>query len=345
MGGLTVVRTRYVVAALLGIGLAAVAGGQEPRAFTLKFKNEKGEFVPFYQEMTTEVTQQIKVQGQDLAQQQKSQFFYQWTPIKEEPVEEGMEKFSRVTLKQRIEGLKMNIDISGNPINYDSTQPAQPGSAGNPGLVDFFKNLKDLELTVVLGKNYKVEKVDGKNEFIAKLGAGSGQMDQLLKKVMTEDALKEMADPTYKLLPDGPKKKDDKWERKTTLNLGPIGSYELTYKFTHMGTETQGEYKDMDKIQVEAVIQYTAPKDTTDPLLFRIKEGSTLKTEPKSEGVVYYDPKNQRIAFARLELKLKGDLTVVIGGADTKVELTQQQLTTIRTSDKSFLAPAETKQP
>src|SRR5262249_22220266 len=157
-----------------------------------------------------------------------------WTPVKEEKATEGKEEYVKWTVKQKIEGLKMNIDISGNPINYDSTKTDAPGAAGNPGLIEFFKNLKDSEFTVTLGKNYKVEKVDGKEAFIAKLGAGSAQMDTLLKKVMTDDALKEMTDPTYKLLPDGPKKKGDKWEKTTKLNLGPIGSYDLTYKFTYL---------------------------------------------------------------------------------------------------------------
>ncbi len=43
-----------------------------------------------------------------------------------------------------------------------------------------------------------------------------------------------MVDPTYKLFPDSPKKKGDTWDRQTTLNLGPIGSYVVTYKFKYL---------------------------------------------------------------------------------------------------------------
>ena len=328
--------TRFFVAALLSVGSASAASGQDTRSFTLKFKDEQGRFVPFYQELNTEVRQRIAVQGQDLPQRQTSTFWYAWTPLKEETTADGV----RWTLKQKIEGLKMDIDISGNPIKYDSRTPDAAGTAGNPGLVEFFKSLKDSEFTVTLGKNYKVEKVDGKDEFIKKLGAGSVQMDALLKKVMTDDALKEMTDPTYKLLPDGAKKKGDKWEKKSNLNLGPIGSYELTYKFTYAEPEKEGDKKDFDKITVETVINYTAPKDTAEGLLFRIKEGSKLTSDAAgSNGVVYYDPKTQRIAEATINIKLKGDLIVAIGGTDTKVELTQEQKTVIKTADTSFLAP------
>jgi len=331
-----VFRIRVVIAALLGVALAATVGAQD-RKFELKFKNEKGELTPFYQEMSTDVTQVIKVQGQDLTQKQKSTFWYQWTPIKEEKVKEGNEDVIKWTVKQKIEGLEMNIDISGNPINYSSKAEAT-GSAGNPGLLEFFKNLKDSEFTATLGKNYKVEKVEGKDLFIQKLGAGSAQMDALLKKVMTDDALKEMTDPTYKLFPDGPKKPGDKWEKTTKLSLGPIGSYDLVYKLTYVGPEKEGANKDKDKIEIETVITYAAPKDNPDGLLFRIKDGSKLTSDPaKSKGTVIYDPKTQRIESAEININLKGELIVVIGGTDTKVELTQEQKTTIKTKDTTFL--------
>lgn len=326
-------RTRFAVAVLLGVAVAGLAGAQE-RKFELGFKGKDGKLTPFYQEVTTDVTQVIKVQNQDLTQKQKSTFWYQWTPVKEEKVTEGKEEFTRWTVKQKIEGLEMNIDISGNPINY-SSKAESTGSAGNPGLVEYFKGLKDTEFTVTLGKNYKVEKVEGKDEFVKKLGAGSAQMDALLKKVMTDDALREMVDPTAKLFPDGQKKVGDTWEKKTNLNLGPIGSYELVYKLKYVGVE-----KEKDKLEIETAITYAAPKDNPDGLLFRIKEGSKLTSDPAgSKGTVLYDPKAQRIDSAEINITLKGDLTVVIGGTDTRVELTQVQKTTIKTQDTSFVAP------
>ncbi len=325
-------RARFAVAALLGIALVSAARGQDTRTFTLKFKDEHGRFVPFYQELTTEVRQHIKVQGQDLPQRQTSVYWYAWTPLKEETTADGV----RWTLKQKIEGLKMDIDISGNPIKYDSRTPDADASTLNPGLNEFYKNLIGSEFTVTLGKGYRVEKVEGKDAFLNKLGAGSALMDALLKKVMTDDALKEMADPTFKLLPDAPKKKGDKWERKTVLNLGPVGTYELTYKFTYAEPDRAG----LEKFTVETAVTYSPPKEPADGLLFRIKEGSKLTSDPAgSKGVVYYDPHKMWIEEATLNIKLKGDLIVTIGGTDTKVELTQEQKTVVKTRATSFLAP------
>src|SRR5206468_2844747 len=143
--------------------------------------------------------------------------------------------YTKWTVEQQVEGLEMTIDISGNPITYSSKTEQPPGSASNPGLVDFFKNMKDVKLTAVIGKNYKVLEVQGKEEFIRKLSTGSQQMEQLLKGAMTDDSLKQMVDPTYNIFPDNGavKKKDEVWEKKSVLNLGPIGTYELTYKMKY----------------------------------------------------------------------------------------------------------------
>lgn len=324
-------RVRLCVAAVLAVGLGATVTAQDKQTFQLKLEKDKS----FYQKMKTDVTQIIKVQGQDLTQKQDSEFFFKWTPEKHEG--------DKWTIKEKIEGLKMSIDISGNPITYDSTKTDQPGSAGNPGLMDFFKNLVGAEFTVTLNtKTWKVEKVDGKDDFIKKLGAGSTQMDSLLKKIMTDDALKQMADPTFNLIPDGPKAVNDTWEKKQNLSLGPIGTYEVTYKLTYKGKDAMR--KDLDRVEVAPTLTYKPPAETTEGLLFRIKSG-TMESKPLDPGqppsVVLYNPATGRIEKATISLKLRGELTVTIGGTDTKVELDQTQTTTIESGNDSYLKPPE----
>jgi hypothetical protein len=317
-------RHRFGIAAVLFAGLAAVVSAQDTK-FELKLnKNDKGEYAPFYQKMSTNVTQVIVVQGQNLTQKQESTFFFQWTPVKQEG--------DKIQIKQKVEGLRMSIDISGNPIVYDSTNKDAAGASGNPGLTDFFKNLENAEFTSTIdAKTYKVEKVDGKDAFVAKLGAGNAAMDNLLKKIMTDDALKQMCDPTYGLIPATPKKPNDTWEEKKTLNLGPIGSYEVAYKFKYVGKE-----KDFDKLEVTTNLIYKAPTDNPDGLLFKIKSGD-LKSEATEPGVVLYNPKEGRVESATIKIKIRGELMVSIGGTDTKVELTQEQTTAIGTDSKSFI--------
>lgn len=309
----------------LAAGLMTAAFAQDASKFESKFEEKKA----FYQEMVTDVTQTIKVQGgTDLNQKHVQTFLFAWTP----------EKFDKDkgtwTLKQKIEGIKMSIDIAGNPINYDSTKTESVATT-NPGLAEFYKNLIGTEFTVTL-KNGVVEKVDGKDELLKKLGSANAQMEALLKKVLTDEAVKQMADPTFGITPSKEMKKDESWDRKAPINLGPIGSYDLTYKFTYKGKDA--EKKDFDRIEVLPTMTYKAPTEGGDGLLFRIK-GGTLATEDQKPGFILFDPKAGRIVQSQIKVKLKGQLNVTVGGTDTTVDLYQEQTTTMNTKDVSYVPP------
>ncbi|MCS7022636.1 MAG: DUF6263 family protein [Gemmataceae bacterium] len=306
------------------------------RTFAPKFEKDK----KFYQELKTQVSQVIKVQGQDVTQKQESTYYFKWNPVKQTG--------DKWELEQEVEGLKVSIDISGNTINYDSTQSDASVTAGNPTLMEFFKKLVGTKFVVTLDKAFRVESVSGKDEFIRKLSGGNNQLDSLFRNIVTDDSLKQMCDPTFYLVPDTPKKPGDSWEKKAVISLGPIGSYEVTYRFKYVGPSTEEGKKDYDKIEVETDIVYVIPKGTaSDGLFFRIKEGKLEQPKGMGEqppkGVIYYDPKTQRIVSAEITLKLKGELTVNIGATDSKVELYQEQKTTLRTGDSSFLSSSTSK--
>lgn len=314
-------RYRIGMALALVVGLASVTAAQEKQDFKPKFEKDKA----FYQKLTTTVAQTVKVQGgSDLNLKHEQTFFFKWLPIVDEP--------DKKVVKQTIEGVKMTVDIGGNPITYDSTDSAATG--GNPGLADFFNSLRGAELTVTFGKNFAVEKVDGKDELLKKLSTANPQMEQLLKKILTEEALKEMTDPSAGLIPPEPKAVGESWEKKSTLSLGPIGSYDRTFKYTYKGKDP--EKKDLDLIEVEPKLVYKAPTDSAEGLLFRIK-GGTLETIDPKPGKIRYNPKTGRVEEADIAVKMKGTLDVVIGSTETKVELYQEQKTLTQTGDKSFV--------
>jgi len=324
-------RIRLGVAAVLALAIGATVAAQDKDKSRFEPKLEKDK--PFYQKVNTDVQQIIKVQNQDLTQKQDSTFYFKWTPEKKDG--------DKWTLKEKIEGLKMTIDISGNPITYDSENKTPSGSAGNPGLLDFFKNIEGAEFLVTLDtKNWKVEKVDGKDDFIKKLGTGNTQMDSLLKKIMTDDALKQMADPTFNIIPDAAKAPKESWEKKQTLALGPIGTYEVTYKYTYVGKDPTKKH--LDRLDVTTSLTYKPPTGNTEGLNFKIKDGKITTVDPGAmeKSFVLYNPGTGRVEDAEIYLKLRGDLTVTIGGTDTKVELQQTQKTTLKSGNDPFLKSA-----
>lgn len=286
----------------------------------LKWKFEKDKKI--YQEMMTKTSQVMKVMGMEVNQVQEQTFYFSWE-LKDE------DKDKNITLVQRIEGVKLSIEIAGNPIKYDSSSP---GTA-NTSLAEFFKQLVGTEFKLTLDKDMKVTKIDGRDEFLRKLGQANQTMEPMLKRVLNDEALKQMADPMIGLLPGKLVGKGDKWTRESKLNLGPIGSYKNSFNYTLDKIE-----KDMAEITVVSKLVYEPPTESGDGLPFRIKNAKLDSKE--SGGKISFDVKKNRLEKQELSVNLAGELTIEIAGQETKVELTQDQKTTITTSDQPQMKKA-----
>lgn len=282
-----------------------------------KFEKDKA----FYQEMTTDVTQSMKVMGQDITQKQQQTFYFSWTPKEQ--------KDKDWVIQQKITGVKMNIEIGNNPISYDSTKPPQ---GANP-LSDFFKALVGSEFTLTLAPDMKVTKIDGRKEFLDKLIQANQQMKPLLEQILSEDSLKQMAEPTFAIVPGKDVAKGDKWTRDSKLDLGPIGTYETKYEYTLDSID-----KDVAKITVKTDLKYVKPSDAAATgLPFKIKNAD-LKTK-EATGTILFDIKAGRLQSMDMDMTLEGKLDIEVTGMTTQVDINQKQKTTIKTSDTDPLAP------
>lgn len=293
-----------------------------------KFEPKFTANTPFYQLVTTDVEQTVKVQGgQDLKLKHSQTFYFKWNPIKQEA--------DKWTVALTIEGVKLRVDVANNPVNYDST--AENANAQNPGLNEFFKNLVGATFTVTFGKGMAVEKVDGQEALLTKLGTANQQMEALLKKVLTTEALKEMSDPLGGLTPGGDKPEKgsgDKWTKTTPLKLGPIGDYDRSYTFEYKGKDK--EKPELDRVEVKATLTYKPPSGDADGLLFRIKSGDLTTQNPKA-GYYLFDPKTGYLVKSELAVTMSGTLVVAIGQTDTSVQLFQTQTTSVETKGETFL--------
>lgn len=297
----------------------AAPAGDNPLA--IKFVKDQ----PFYQEMTTRTIQNIKVQGLDVGQNQEQTFIFKFEPVKQEG--------DKWIVKQTIEGVKMKIDIAGSPVSYDSTNEAAGGGT-NTALSEFFKALKGSQFTLTIGKDMTVEKVDGRDEFVKKLVSANKQLEQLLNKILGEEALKQMADPTFGVVPKEPKKLMDKWTKTVKLTLGPLGTYDNTYTYTY--AKQTGDNAEID---VAVELKYTPPAADQggETLPFKIKGGeiTQVKDDKSNKGKVIFNTKLGRIESSNVSVKMTGKLNLDIGGTTTEVTLTQDQTTELKTSDKS----------
>jgi len=312
------------MACLVVFALTLPAVAQEKANLSWKFDKDK---FTFYQTMTTKAEQTLTVMNNPVKQTQEQTFFFKWTLT-----EVNAEK-KEATLKQEIIGVKVSIDIGGSKTNYDST--STDAATANP-LSDFFKALQGSEFTLVLdttpGAPVKIKEIKGAKEFVEKLSKTNPQLKPLLEQILSEKALREMAEPTFAAIPGKEVTKGDKTREPlvTKLNLGPIGSYETTFNYTYGGPTTD---KKFEQINVATDIKYTPPDEKTPGagLPFKIKEA---KLDPSdATGQIVFDTGKGRIVSSKTGVKIKGKLKIDIGGQLTDVDVEQNQTTTITNSD------------
>jgi Family of unknown function (DUF6263) len=308
-----VLRCRWLIVLPAMALLAAPALGQ----VDLKLKLDKGK--PFYQEVTTETKQDMTVMGMKISQTQKQTFYFSWTP-------KDKDKDGNWIVTQKIEGVKLDIEIGGNKIPFDSTKP----EAGAGPLTEFFKALVGSEFTLTIGKDMKVAKIEGRDEFLKKLSSTNQQMEPLLKQILSDESLKQMADPTFSVVPDKPVKAGDTWQKTSTLNMGPIGSFETTYKYLYEGPDDKD--KKLQKIKFETTLKYSPPgPNAGGGLPFKILKADLQGKD--SNGTMLFDNDKGRVASSTASSKLTGNLSIEIGGMASSVDLDQTQTTTVKTSD------------
>jgi hypothetical protein len=277
----------------------------------------------FWQEVTTETTQDMKVAGQDVRQQQKQTFYIKWKPL---PM-----KDKDFVVEQQVVAIKMNIDIGGNKIAFDSTVPAAK-QAKNP-MTDFFNALMNQKLKFTISPTMEVKEIEGRTEFIKSLSDTNPAIKTLLDTIMSDAALKKMAEPTWWAVPQKTGA-GDKWDGKSKLDLGPIGTYDTTFNFTY-----EGSTNNVDKVKIDADLKYTAPPKDKTGLPFIIKE-ATLAGKSTS-GEAYFDRAKGRIEKSKLVMKIEGDLNIEVGNVVTAINLKQEQTSSTQTFDK---LPAEAEQ-
>jgi hypothetical protein len=273
---------------------------------------------PYFQVQKTETNQKMTVMNQTVEQKQKQTFLIQWTP--KDKVGDNY------VVTQKIVGVKMEIDIGGNKIAYDSTiaNPKNP-------MTDFFEQLtKDKsELTFFISaKDLKVQKVEGREDFIKGLSDINPQMQSLLKAILSAKALEKMAEPVWWAYPPtGKLDKGQTWSKTSDLDLGPIGTYKTTFDFTYKGPK---DGKDI--ITFKTKLEFSAPgPDSKSGLPFTIHEAK-LSSE-SGEGEAVFDPAKGRFDSSKINSKLKGQLKIEVGNMTTTVDLDQSQDASSETSD------------
>ncbi len=280
------------------------------KGVVLAWKFVPGE--PFYQEVTTETAQTMKVMGKDVEQSQKQTFYLTWAPIHR--AADGWE------LDRRVDGVKLAVDIGGSKVEYDSTLKK---GADNP-LADFYRALVGTRLRVTLGRDNAVTKVSGRE---ALLERAAGPAAEVLRKALSEDAVRLWAQGPFGGLPSRAVRPGDSWAQTRKLELGPLGAYEAKYWYTYAGREGK-----LDRIKMEVGRLRPVGGDG------KVRKGGLRCAE--GTGTLLFDRARGRTVYLCSNLKLEGRLTMTVDGKEVEVELSQREKVVVKTTDTSPLGAA-----
>jgi hypothetical protein len=319
LGGLFHPRRRCTVGRPVPAAPARVMPRVMPRAdeaVRLAFNFDKGP--AYYVQTTTETVQSMTVMGQQVQQKQVQTYTMQWTP-------QGIDQDGYGLLTIKIIGIKMDIDIGGVRIFFDSIE----GRPASDPLSGFLKELVGAEFQYAVDRNdMTVKRLAGHEELIRRLAPTHPQVEPLLKSIVNRDALAQVF--PFDWLPRDAVRRGDGWRRQTALNLGPIGTYRTSSDYIY-----DGPAKSLERIRVQTTLRYEAPKNGA-RLPFVIK-GAALTTTAGS-GEILFDARRGRLASSDAKLVLTGRLTIEVGGMQTDVALEQTQIERSRVSDDNPLA-------
>ena len=80
-------------------------------------------------------------------------------------------------------------------------------------MTDFFKSLMAQKLKFIISPDMKVKEIEGRTEFITKLAETNPAIKTLLDTIMSDAALKKMAEPTWWAVPGQGHRQGDTWPK------------------------------------------------------------------------------------------------------------------------------------
>jgi hypothetical protein len=295
------------------------AFAQEPVILRYQFVKN----CPTKLEVSSELTQNMKVAGSDIKSTYRQRLSFTWTAV-------DQDNESNWFVKQKIEAIKLDAEIGGSPAKtYDSPKE---GVASTP-LGEFFDKLVGSEYKLTISKEMKLIKVEGWDDFFKKRDPNP-HMELLNKHINGVETLEEIPSLFLITLPINVVRVGDRWKQSRVIDLAPIGRILEDREYTY-----RGEGKDkLKRIDVLTLGEYAKPEPAVAAgLPFTIAEANLTYLD--SGGVIKFDNRNGRVASAELTSHWRGTMTIAVGGQNTKVELAMTLKSTLKTSGPDLPAP------
>jgi hypothetical protein len=203
-------------------------------------------------------------------------------------------------------------------------QPAAPGTPA--GLDDkLAAKMQGCQFTATVTSQGKLAKFEGYDAFVQKLAEKNGEVEKVLRALLSEEALREDIEEVFYCLPHKAVKKGDKWKREAIEPVPPFGSFKSTVEYV-LEEETG------DELSVGTTIKMTYKPSGGDGDLFRVVKGGL--TSEGGKGSVVFDAKKGRMVRSEKTVELQGDLVVESMGNQTQLRFTSVNVLRVRLYDK-----------
>jgi len=200
------------------------------------------------------------------------------------------------------------------------------------GIAAQVQKLAGSVVTFTLSPTLQASRVEGFKEMMEKL-IGEDPTAKQVASLISEDSFKQQLEMVFSFVPDKPVRVGDKWERKATISLGPLGGFNTQNSYQYDGKETVNG-KPADKITGAMTLTYVPPKEEAiGAFPIRITKGDLKGETPR--GSYWFDAAAGKLVRQQATLKVSGTLTGTVMGMNFDVTLDQSETTTVRLLDKN----------
>jgi len=266
---------------------------------TLTWKPQEA---PVVTRTTVKVDQTLNLAGMDLPTSANARMAVRTAAGK--PAADGT-----VRVTQKTEAFALDLSLPGGLMaSFDSAKTDNKTDVPQlQPLMEVYKALSGASYTYVLGKDGKVNAVEGVEKI---LQAAPPEAAEPLKSELNPDRLKREFAQEIAKLPDAPVKQGDRWQRTELMNLGAGQTLTFTYFYEYAGTVEKGG-KTYDKVNIfHSDVAYAIEPN---PALPAKVVNHDLKIS-ESSGSYLFDRAAGRIFEITDRVRIAGPLTLDIMG-------------------------------
>jgi hypothetical protein len=265
----------------------------------LEWKLKEGD--TFFLQTQSKFVQVLELPGKDVGKEIKQEI--NQTTLLQFRIEKKDEKTGALTVRETVEGLMVKAATGANAAD---------------------EKIQGATFTFTLSPpKMAVENFQGYADFIKKISGDDPATAKTMKAILSEDLMKVSAKEAFAFLPEKPVKEGDTWgaDRTVKVPIGPLGTMDVVNTYKYEGKGKLGD-KEYDKITFTTAVAYTASKEDAG-LAFKVTKGE-LKTEG-AKGTIYFDREAGRLVQYEMELKMTGQMTLVINNVPLETKISKQE--------------------